>query len=49
MQTEIALSTTEAEYMALSMAMREMVPLVRLFEEAKLQGIDIDVNKALVK
>lgn len=49
MQTEIALSTTEAEYMALSMAMREMVPLVRLFEEAKLQGIDIDVNKAIVK
>jgi hypothetical protein len=49
MQTEIALSTTEAEYMALSMAMREMIPLVRLFEEAKKSGIDIDVNKAIVK
>jgi hypothetical protein len=49
MQTEIALSTTEAEYMALSMAMREMIPLVRLFEEAKHHGIDIDVNKAVVK
>jgi hypothetical protein len=49
MQTEIALSTTEAEYMALSMAMRELIPLMRLFEEAKQRGLDVDVNKAVVK
>ena len=49
MQTEIALSTTEAEYMALSMAMRELIPLVKLFEEAKDAGIDVNVNKAVVK
>jgi hypothetical protein len=49
LQTEIALSTTEAEYMALSMAMRELIPLVRLFTEAKKKGIDVDVNKAVIK
>ena len=33
LQTEIALSTLEAEYIALSTAMREMLPLRRLFAE----------------
>jgi hypothetical protein len=28
MQTEIALSTTEAEYIALSQAMREVLPII---------------------
>jgi hypothetical protein len=49
MQTEIALSTTEAEYMALSMAVREIIPLTQLFQEAKDRGIDVDVNKAKVR
>ncbi len=31
MQTEIALSTTEAEYIALSQAMREVLPIIWLF------------------
>ncbi len=34
MQTEIALSTTEAEYIALSQAMREVLPIIWLMEEA---------------
>jgi hypothetical protein len=33
LQTEIALSTTEAEYIALSQAMRELIPLRRLLSE----------------
>eukprot|EP00590_Aulacoseira_subarctica_P001421 CAMPEP_0172414700 /NCGR_PEP_ID=MMETSP1064-20121228/1332_1 /TAXON_ID=202472 /ORGANISM="Aulacoseira subarctica , Strain CCAP 1002/5" /LENGTH=1323 /DNA_ID=CAMNT_0013151491 /DNA_START=262 /DNA_END=4233 /DNA_ORIENTATION=+ len=49
MQTEIALSTTEAEYIALSMAVREIIPLTLLFQEAKDRGIDVDVNKAIVR
>ena len=33
LQTEIALSTTEAEYVALSQAMREVIPLMSLMNE----------------
>ena len=33
LQTEIALSTTEAEYIALSQAMREVIPFMTLLEE----------------
>jgi hypothetical protein len=33
LQTEVALSTTEAEYIALSYAMRELIPLLGLIEE----------------
>jgi hypothetical protein len=33
LQTEIALSTTESEYIALSMATRELLPLRRLLQE----------------
>jgi hypothetical protein len=41
MQTEIALSSTEAEYIALSQAMREVIPIIWLLEEAKQQGIHV--------
>jgi hypothetical protein len=41
MQTEIALSNTEAEYIALSQAMREVLPIIWLMEEAKKQGIPV--------
>jgi hypothetical protein len=34
LQTEIALSTTEAEYIALSQSMRDLLPMRRLLEEA---------------
>jgi hypothetical protein len=33
LQTEIALSTTEAEYVALSQAIRELLPMCELFQE----------------
>ena len=33
LQTEIALSTDEAEYIALSQALREVIPLMTLLEE----------------
>ena len=33
LQTEIALSTTEAEYIALSMAMRDVLPFLNLLSE----------------
>lgn len=34
LQTEVALSTTEAEYIALSQAMRDLIPMRRLLQEA---------------
>lgn len=37
LQTEITLSTTEAEYVALSQAMREVIPLMNLMKE--LEGV----------
>jgi hypothetical protein len=39
LQTEIALSSTEAEYIALSQAMREVIPLMALVREAAAQGV----------
>ena len=36
LQTEIALSTTEAEYIALSMAMREVLPFLNLMSELRM-------------
>ncbi len=41
MQTEIALSTTEAEYIALSQSMREVLPIIWLLEEARQFGIPV--------
>ena len=41
LQTQIALSTTEAEYIALSTALREVIPLLALFEEMKVNGIPL--------
>lgn len=35
LQTEIALSTTEAEYIALSQAMKEIIPLINILGEIK--------------
>jgi hypothetical protein len=52
LQTEIALSTTEAEYIALSQAMRELIPLRRLLLEIvlamKLPGVQGSVIKSTV-
>ena len=39
MQTEIALSSTEAEYIAMSQAMREVLPMMALMQEAAEVGV----------
>ena len=41
LQTMIALSTTEAEYMALSAALREVIYLINLMEELKKYDVPI--------
>ena len=38
LQTQIALSTTEAEYIALSQALRDVIPLMQLLHELKERG-----------
>jgi hypothetical protein len=51
LQTEIALSTTESEYIALSQAMRELIPLCRLLLDPtamKLPGIKGAAIKSIV-
>jgi hypothetical protein len=46
LQTEIALSTCEAEYIALLMAMRELIPLRRLVKEVA-ESLKIDRRKLM--
>jgi hypothetical protein len=41
LQTQTALSTTEAEYVALSTALREQIPLMELLKEIRHHGIDV--------
>eukprot|EP00978_Attheya_sp_CCMP212_P035308 scaffold152839_cov109-Attheya_sp.AAC.1 len=41
LQTEVALSTTEAEYVALSHSLREVIPIMNLLQEAKDANIDV--------
>jgi len=41
LQTQIALSTTEAEYIALSSALREVIPIIELLREMKSKSIDV--------
>ena len=48
MQTEIALSSTEAEYIALSQSMREVIPILWLLQEAKTHGIPVLADKPKV-
>jgi len=48
MQTTIALSTTEAEYIALSTALRDVLPLMRLVREMKDSGFDLAVEAPTV-
>jgi hypothetical protein len=44
LQTEVALSTTEAEYIALSQSMRDLLPMRRLLQEAG-RGLDLEFSK----
>ncbi len=49
MQTETALSSTEAEYIALSQAMREVIPIMWLINEAHEMGIPVTNQRPSVK
>jgi hypothetical protein len=50
LQTEIALSTTESEYIALSQAMRELIPLRRLLlEVATAMKLTSGIKGAVIK
>jgi hypothetical protein len=42
MQTEIALSSTEAEYIALSQFISKVLPIMWLLEEAQKKGIKVN-------
>jgi hypothetical protein len=48
LQTCISLSTTEAEYVALSQALRETIPIMNLLSELKDQGFHNDNTKPTV-
>ena len=48
LQTEIALSTTEAEYTGLSYSLREVIPLMELLKEMKEKGFDVLDHKVKV-
>ena len=48
LQTEIALSSTESEYTGLSYALREAIPIMRLFQEMIDNGIPIESAEAKV-
>ena len=41
LQTHIALSTTEAEHIALSQALRDTIPIMQLLKEIKDRGYDV--------
>ncbi len=49
MQTTIALSTTEAEYMALSAALREVIYVTQLLDELRSHEVGILPEDALIK
>eukprot|EP00978_Attheya_sp_CCMP212_P036392 scaffold164691_cov35-Attheya_sp.AAC.2 len=49
LQTEVALSTMEAEYVALSQSLREVLPIMRLLEEAKAANIDVIHVKPIIR
>ena len=49
LQTESALSSTESEYIVLSQALHEVIPLTFLIKEAQKHGIDVHANQAKVR
>jgi endo-1,4-beta-mannosidase len=49
MQTLIALSTTEAEYIALSSALREVITLMNLLKELRAYNIPIPTNVPTIR
>ena len=49
MQTLIALSTTEAEYIALSSALREFIGVINLMEDLKGHSIPLYASTPIIK
>ena len=41
LQSQVALSTTEAEYISLSMSLRDVIPIMMLLEEMKKKGFKV--------
>jgi hypothetical protein len=48
LQSQVALSTTEAEYIALSTALRDVIPIMELFEEMRKRGHKVVCNEPVV-
>ena len=48
LQTEIALSTTEAEYTGLSYALREAIPVIEMLKEMQKRGYPVNTDKTKV-
>jgi len=48
-QTEMVLSTTEAEFIPLGEGLRTVIPIMSLLEETQVQGANITNNKAVIK
>ncbi|KAL7503607.1 hypothetical protein ACHAXN_001832 [Cyclotella atomus] len=48
LQTQVALSTTEAEYIALSTALRDVIPIMELFDEMRRRGHKVVCNEPVV-
>jgi len=48
LQTEITLSTTESEYVALSQAMRDIIPLLEVLNHIQ-KSIDVDIDQPVVR
>ena len=49
LQTEIVLSSTESEYMGISYALRDAIPLMLLIKEMHVHGFPIKTSTATVK
>ncbi len=48
LQSQTALSTTEAEYIAMSMALRDVIPIMDLIQEMKYRHIPVNCSKPYV-
>ena len=48
LQTEIALSKTESEYIGLSYALRDTIPIMNMLQEMSNHGIEVNNNKPTV-
>ena len=48
MQTEIALSSTESEYIGISQGLREVIPLIKILNEMKSNNMPVDPSTSKV-